>query len=431
MISEKEFNALQGELAELGQEVFSIKDDLEMLQQKNEEISKLKAKLSEIENRREEERKKHEENMICIEEKLKAEESQNNPNKKIEDINQKIQILENDMAIKQSGNEGLRKQIVKHRNKIMIKRREANKLKKQIKIIVPYLRFTNKSKGASMFVEELELKNHILRNEIEVAEKELNDLDEDVTKRHRDNDETDKSILEKVSKIKSLEDVYSELLKQAEEIEKKSKDTHMKISEMPEKVKTIQKEINDSNKIYNDEIVKLEKQKQNIVFMLNEELLERDKLKKQLESNQKETETKNQNYTKQIQELRRKLTNLKNYGFDEDSQPVDRQLQFKINELIDLKNSLNDKTNMLSEATNLVKSDLIEKEQEIQKRIFKKLISNNVLSKKEIHAKRIQLDDIILQNKGLREAYSDLTNQLLKLQEENLEIRNKIKDVVI
>ena len=165
--------------------------------------------------------------------------------------------------------------------------------------------------------------------------------------------------------------------------------------------------------------------------MLNEELLERDKLKKQLESNQKETETKNQNYTKQIQELRRKLTNLKNYGFDEDSQPVDRQLQFKINELIDLKNSLNDKTNMLSEATNLVKSDLIEKEQEIQKRIFKKLISNNVLSKKEIHAKRIQLDDIILQNKGLREAYSDLTNQLLKLQEENLEIRNKIKDVVI
>ena len=190
--------------------------------------------------------------MICIEEKLKAEESQNNPNKKIEDINQKIQILENDMAIKQSGNEGLRKQIVKHRNKIMIKRREANKLKKQIKIIVPYLRFTNKSKGASMFVEELELKNHILRNEIEVAEKELNDLDEDVTKRHRDNDETDKSILEKVSNIKRLEVVYSELLKQAVEIEKKSKDTHMKISEMPEKVKTIQKEINDSNKIYND-----------------------------------------------------------------------------------------------------------------------------------------------------------------------------------
>ena len=151
------------------------------------------------------------------------------------------------------------------------------------------------------------------------------------------------------------------------------------------------------------------------------------KLEAELKSLQEESDAALDEHNKKIAELRRKLNNLKETGEDEDIPRVDKELEAQIQKIVSDNSQLKIKNEMLEQAIKLVKSEIDAKDYSIQCLTLKTKPTPKILANPTFQTNQLLLEEIVLQNQELRKTFSDISDQIMAIQEENQRIRADIQ----
>ncbi|OHT01361.1 hypothetical protein TRFO_07600 [Tritrichomonas foetus] len=436
MLTEEEFSVFQNQLIELGQENFRLKEQLDDLLAKNAELPKLKKELEECEKQREEMRATHTQSIQVLKEELaklqkKASEQAEANSKKITDkiteVNQQITEVTRQTKEKEDQIEQLRQTVRTHDLRVQQKTQKLEQLQKRAKGYEPLIEFLRNSRAIPMYIEDLNMKILNLTQLKAKDDKTLSELDQQVTDLHRLNDELGKKIKDKAAEIEAanikLKATSLRIQNANDEIQK----TKKSLEEATQRLEQTKEATKKAAEEREAQLKKIECEKKELEGQIEEREKTRNELQAKLDEMKNETNQELEKHTTKIQELRKKLNSIKETGDDDEIPRVDRELQFQINRVMEEKAALKDKTQMLQQAILLVEEEIRDKDVEIQTLTLKMPPTPRIVSMPEFQQKQLLLEELVLQNRELRNTFSEMTERIVQLKKENAELREKIK----
>ena len=436
MLTEEEFSVFQNQLIELGEVNFRLKEELDGLVAKNAELPKLKSELEECEKQREEMRANHSHSISVLKEELAqlqkkaSEQAEANSRKisdKITEVNQQITEVTRQTKEKEEQIEQLRQTVRTHDLKVQQKSQKLEMLQKRAKSYEPLVEFLRNSRAVPMYIEDLNMKIVNLRKQKEKEDAVLAELDQQVTDLHRMNDELGRKIKNKAAEIDAanvkLKATSLRIQNANDEIQK----TKRSLEEATERLNQTKEATKKASQEREEQLKKIEDEKNDLEAQIKEREKKRDELQAQLDQMKNETNQELEKHTTKIQELRKKLNSIKETGDDDEIPRVDKELQFQINRVMEEKAALKDKTQMLQQAILLVEEEIRDKDVEIQTLTLKMPPTPRIVAMPEFQQKQLLLEELVLQNRELRNTFSEMTERIVQLKAENEELREKIK----
>jgi chromosome segregation ATPase len=174
------------------------------------------------------------------------------------------------------------------------------------------------------------------------------------------------------------------------------------------------------------ELARIRSQRAEIEQRIRDRTKQRDELNQKLDAMKSETDQELSRHNAKIQELRKKLNSIRETGDDDEIPRVDKELQLQIQRVMEEKAALRDKTQMLQQAIHLVEEEIRDKDLEIQTLTLKMAPTPKILAMPEFQQKQLLLEELVLQNRELRNTFAEMTERIVQLKAENAEIRARI-----
>jgi chromosome segregation ATPase len=436
MLTEEEFAVFQSQLVELGQENFRLKEQLDALQQANSELPALKQELEACEKEREDNRIKHNAALQKLKDELttlqkraaeQAETSSRKLTDRITEVNQQINEVARQTKEKEDQIEQLRQQVRQQEVRVQQKSVKLEKLQKKARSYDPLITFLRNSRAIPMYIEDLNVRIARLREQRGAEEDNLRQLDQKVTDIHKINDELSRKIKEKTVEFENassrLKATTARISEANDEIEK----TKRALDEANGRLAAAKAATQEAIRDREQELEKIRVQRGEIESRIEERERERNELQQKLDQMKGETDQELARHTAKIQELRRKLNSIKETGDDEEIPRVDRELQLQIQRVVEEKTSLREKAQMLRQAIRLVEEEINDKNLEIQTLTLKMPPTPKILAMPEFQQKQLLLEELVLQNRELRNTFAEMTERIVQLKAENAQIRARIQ----
>lgn len=437
MLSEEEFTVFQNQLVELGQENFKLKEQLDNLQAANAELPKLKQQIEQCEKQRDEMRMRHTQSVDVLKEELgklqqqAAEVAATNSKRvsdRITEVNQQITEVQKQTKDKEGQLEQLKQQLKTHELRIQQKSSKLETLKARAQKYIPVMKFLENSRAMPMYIEDLNSRIYSMRKAKEADEKALAELDQKVTDLHRENDDLGKKIKDRAQdiadsekKLKLTQEKISAANSEIESTKKAIAEAEMKLTAAKEaQIKIIGQR--------NEELQKIKAEREQLEAQIKEQEAEKVNLQSKISELHAKTEEELSKHNEKIAKLRKKLNNIKETGTDDEIPRVDKELQEQINRIIDEKASLKDKSQMLLQAIELVKEEIRDKDLEIQTLTLKQPPTAKILAMPEFQQKQLLLEELVLQNKELKNTFSNMTERIAQMKEEAAKLRKAIQE---
>lgn len=427
MITEEEFNVFQSQLVDLGQQNFKLKEELDILTEKNAELPKLKAELAELESSRESAKERHAQAMEVLREELsglqkrateQAEENAKRTTERLTQLKRSIQETNQEIKSKEEQVEDLQHQLRSFEVRIQQKNLKAERLEAKEKTYEPFIEFLHGARAFPMYIEDLEAHLIQINSVIHAREQELAELDERVASLRSQNDTLEKQILEKDGETQAsrvaLDDLKSRVKNSHTQIEK----TKLAREELAKKLIEARDAAQKTVEERESELARLASKRVELEAMIEEKTQEKDHLQQELDQMQADTDAQVSTHAVKVQELRKKLSVIKETGEGEEIPRVDRDLQFQINHIIQEKKQLADNTQMLQQAIELVEEEMDDNDRAIQALTLRAAPTPRILAQPEFQEKQLLLEELVLQNKGLRNTLSDIKAKIARLKAE-------------
>lgn len=433
--SVEEFTVFQIKLAELGQENFRLEEQLDELKAMNAELPELKAELESCEKQRQEMRARHQNSLQVLKDELtniqkKATEQAEANSRKIADriteVNQQITEVTRQTKEKEEEIEKLRGQVRTHEVRIQQKAVKLERLQKKAKGYEPLVAFLKNSRAIPMYIEDLNMKIANLKDAKSREDESLAVLDQKVTDLHRLNDELAKKIKEKAAEIDDANSKLKATTQRIADTTAEIQKTRLSLEQATQKLAVAKEATKKAVEERESELNKIKIEREEIEQRIKEREQKRDELQQKLDAMKGETDQELAKHTAKIQELRKKLSSIKETGDDDEIPRVDRELQLQINRVIEEKASLRDKTQMLQQAILLVEEEIRDKDVEIQTLTLKMPPTPKILAMPEFQQKQLLLEELVLQNRELRNTFAEMTEKIVQLKAQNAELRKQI-----
>lgn len=437
MLSEEEFTVFQNQLVELGTENFKLKEQLDNLQAQNAELPKLKQQIEQCERQRDEMRLRHTQSVEVLKEELSklqvqaAEVAATNSKRvtdRITEVNQQISEVQKQTKEKEEQLEQLKQQLRTHEVRIQQKNTKLDQLKLRAQKYLPIMKFLENSRAMPMYIEDLNSRIVSMKHAKEADEKSLAELDQKVTDLHRENDELGRKIKDRAQDIqealKKLQQTQDKITTANNEIET----TKQAIQESEKKLelaKEAQRKIISQRE---EELQKIKAEREQLENQIKEQEAEKSQLQTKISELHAKTEEEVSKHNTKIAELRKKLNNIKETGTDDEIPRVDKELQEQINRIVEEKASLKDKTQMLLQAIELVKEEIRDKDLEIQTLTLKQPPTPKILAMPEFQQKQLLLEELVLQNRELKNTFADMTERIVQMKDEAAKLRKAIQE---
>jgi chromosome segregation ATPase len=287
--------------------------------------------------------------------------------------------------------------------------------------------FLRNSRAIPMYMEDLSMRILTLRTLKSQDDEELAKLDQQVADLHRLNDDLSRKIREKSAEI--------------DDANAKLRATTTRISEANAEVQRTKQALDDANARLADakaasekalqerqaELDAIRERRSSVEEAIRDRQGERDGLQRQFEVMKSDTEAELGRHNAKIQELRKKLNAIKETGDDDEIPRVDIELQLQIRRVIEEKAVLKDKTHMLQQAIQLVEEEIRDKDVEIQTLTLRMPPTPKILALPEFQQKQLLLEELVLQNRELRNTFSEMTERIVQLKAENRQLRARIQ----
>jgi chromosome segregation ATPase len=435
MLTAEEFALYQSELVELGIENFRLKEQLEQLQQANTDLPNLKAELEVCEKQREEMRAQHavalqqlKDELVSLQKKAadQAETSSRKMVDRITEVNQQIAEVARQTKEKEDQIEQLRQQARAHDLRIQQKTVKLGRLQKRAKAFEPLITFLRSSRGIPMYLEDLSVRIASMKRLKAEDDDALAELDQKVTDLHRLNDDLARKIKEKSAEIESANAKLKATTAKISDANAEIQKTKAALEEATARLADAKAATQQAIAEREAELARIRSQRGEIEQRIRDRQLQRDELNQKLEAMKSETDQELSRHNAKIQELRKKLNSIRETGDDDEIPRVDKELQLQIQRVMEEKAGLRDKTQMLQQAIHLVEEEIRDKDLEIQTLTLKMTPTPKILAMPEFQQKQLLLEELVLQNRELRNTFAEMTERIVQLKAENAEIRARI-----
>lgn len=435
MLTEEEFAVFQEQLVELGQENFRLKEELDSLVAQNAEIPKLKAEIEECDSRKAQMAKEHAETIEVLKNELarlqteaqqQAETNSKMISERLNEVNQQIAEVTRQTKEKEEQIEQLKQQAKAHEVRVQQKVDRLNKIQSSLAAYRPLLVFLQQSRGIPMYLEDMQTQIATLESVKAKEAEELASLDKDVTELHKLNEELDRSIKEKTRAIEEANEQYQQTTNEIEETRQRIAVTKASIEDTEQKIEQAREEVERQKSQMEakfEELALQKKEKETESARLQTEV---DKLHAEIADMEKETENELAGYNQRIKELRKRLSTIRETGEDEDVPRVDKELQNQIARIIQEKEVLQEKSQMLDQAIALVQDEIAAKDKEIQTITLRMAPTPRILAMPEFQQKQLILEELVLQNRELQDTFAELTAKIEETKAQSAKLREAI-----
>ena len=421
MITEEEFNVFQSQLVDLGQRNFRLQSERDELLEKNAQLPKLKTELADTQTSRSEMKERLSKQLQDLKQELetlqrRASEQAEENSKRIADRKSQLKqsISETAQIIKDKNQkvEDLQHQVRSIEVRVQQKNMKLERLEAREKTYAPFVDFLQKSRAFPMYIEDLSSRIGWAVEMNRASEAALSKLDEKVAALQKLGEELETKIQEKTSEIDganaNLKDTTAKVEAANEEIARIKEARDTAAAQLEDAKLALEKTMEERKA----ELQRLREHRKEVEAEIEERGKVRDKLQSELDKATAEREEELGTYSVKVQELRKKLSVIKETGEGEEIPRVDRDLQAQINKIIQERKQLSDNTQMLQQAIELVEVEMNDNEREIQKLILRSEPTPRILALPEFQQKQLLLEELVLQNQQLREEIPALEAKL-------------------
>ena len=438
MVSEAEFEEFQANLEKLGQEIFERKETLKKLKKENEGFDALQQRLERLRSDREGMMTRHEQSLAVLREELEkkkreaeeqAEKNAKEQNDRMTEVNQEIATLQQEIKEKEAAVDRLRIKVRSHDSNIQIKTTRLQRLIRQEEGLRVILRFLEASRPIPMYIEDLSVRVERLTKVKEAKVEQLRELRAKYADLQKLNSDIETKMNTKnleVTATKRTLELNGERLRAAE---KEMESTRKTLDEARERLKVAhaqtEKLVNERKEIEE----RADHQKAEIEEELKGYKEKQAELDKELEAAKGSNSDEMKTYDEKIAKLRKKLTYIKDNDADPDVPRVDRDLQRQIDKVIAEMSDLEKDTANCREEAKRLDIQVKQKEWELQTICLKMEPTKEIQEMPEFMEKTILLEELVLQNKALRTRFEELSERVVALKQENVDIRRQLGEM--
>ena len=438
MVSEAEFEEFQANLEKLGQEIFERKETLKKLKKENEGFDALQQQFERLRSDREGMMTRHEQSLAVLREELEkkkreaeeqAEKNAKEQNDRMTEVNQEIATLQQEIKEKEAAVDRLRIKVRSHDSNIQIKTTRLQRLIRQEEGLRVILRFLEASRPIPMYIEDLSVRVERLTKVKEAKVEQLRELRAKYADLQKLNSDIETKMNTKnleVTATKRTLELNGERLRAAE---KEMESTRKTLDEARERLKVAhaqtEKLVNERKEIEE----RADHQKAEIEEELKGYKEKQAELDKELEAAKGGNSDEMKTYDEKIAKLRKKLTYIKDNDADPDVPRVDRDLQRQIDKVIAEMSDLEKDTANCREEAKRLDIQVKQKEWELQTICLKMEPTKEIQEMPEFMEKTILLEELVLQNKALRTRFEELSERVVALKQENVDIRRQLGEM--
>ena len=438
MVSEAEFEEFQANLEKLGQEIFERKETLKKLKKENESFDSLQQQLERLRSDREGMMTRHEQSLAVLREELEkkkreaeeqAEKNAKEQNDRMTEVNQEIATLQQEIKEKETAVDRLRIKVRSHDSNIQIKTTRLQRLIRQEEGLRVILRFLEASRPIPMYIEDLSVRVARLTEVKESKVEQLRELRAKYAELQKQNSDIETKMNTKnleVTATKRTLELNGERLRAAE---KEMESTRKTLDEARERLKVARAQterlVNERKEIEE----RADQQKAEIEAELKGYREKQAELDKELEAAKGGNSDEMKTYDEKIAKLRKKLTYIKDNDADPDVPRVDRDLQRQIDKVIAEMSDLEKDTATCREEAKRLDIQVKQKEWELQTICLKMEPTKEIQDMPEFMEKTILLEELVLQNKALRTRFEELSERVVALKQENIDIRRQLGEM--
>lgn len=437
MATEEEFNQVQEQLVEIGQQNFALKEDLDRLLAANKKIPKLKQQLSDLEKEKDTLRRLHEKEMKELSAQL--EEAKKKVSEEAESQTKMLAAKATEMAHqladvmkrtkeKEDEVKQLEHQVAAHKSDVKSKTEKLHKLRAKAREFIPFLSFLRNAMAIPMYIEDMSVKITNLRRQREEEDEALAKLDQDVTDLHKMNDDLARKIKTKAADLTEckakLKNTKGRIVDTKAEINR----TRTAVEQTEQRLQSAQESGRQLAQEVEARLKKVRDERTEVDALVAEKLKQRDQAQQELDAMKAETDKELEQHSAKIQDLRNKLSSIKETGDDGDGTRVDNELQHQIHRIMEEKTQLNDQISMLKQAIDLVGEEIRQKGLEVQRIAMRMDPTAKIISQPDFEQKQLLFEELVLQNRELRTTFGEMTERVVQLRKENAELRKQIND---
>ena len=435
MATEEEFNQVQEQLVEIGQQNFALKEDLDRLLAANKKIPKLKQQLSDLEKEKDTLRRLHEKEMKELsaqleEAKKKVSEEADNQTKmlaaKATEMTHQLADVMKRTKEKEDEVRQLEHQVATHKSDVKRKTEKLHKLRAKAREFIPFLSFLRNAMAVPMYIEDMSVKITNLRRQREEEDEALAKLDQDVTDLHKLNDDLARKIKSKAAELNEykakLKNTKGRIVDTKAEINR----TRTALEQTEQRLQSAQESGRQLAQEVEARLKKVRDERTEVDAVVAEKLKQRDEAQQELDGMKAETDKELEQHSAKIQDLRNKLSSIKETGDDGDGTRVDNELQHQIHRIMEEKTQLNDQILMLKQAIDLVEEEIRQKGLEVQRIAMRMDPTAKIISQPDFEQKQLLFEELVLQNRELRTTFGEMTERVVQLRKENTELRKQI-----
>ena len=437
MITEEEFEIFQQNMNMMRQENFQLKDQYEELCQQMKDFQEKKDQLASLEKQREESRNRHNESLQAYRDELAklqkqaAEQQERNTkemNEKVNELNEKLSVLNKQIKEKEDENDKIKGRIKLYDNRLHQVNADIDKAKRREKKFRPTLEFLRMSRSIPMYLEDLNMKIYKQKAIYQKNISEISELENklaDIEKRDQDVN------LQTIDKTGALQAEKARLKKSAEHLEEAIGETKKLQRALDDAKSRFQNAKSMTEKTIIDRKEMTEKYKATKA-QLEAEYLELQKVsdenKEKLNEIQGESAKEIAAYDKKIKEARKKITMIRDNGIDPDNPSVDHDLESQIVKVIQEKKEMEKQIALIEDEIKDLDKLIVKKDEDLQTLTLKMKPTPKILSDPEFQERQILLEELVFQNKTLRDTFMEMANRIQKLKIENENIRKDFRN---
>ena len=381
---------------------------------------------------------RHEQSLAVLREELEkkkreaeeqAEKNAKEQNDRMTEVNQEIATLQQEIKEKEAAVDRLRIKVRSHDSNIQIKTTRLQRLIRQEEGLRVILRFLEASRPIPMYIEDLSVRVARLTEVKESKVEQLRELRAKYAELQKQNSDIETKMNTKnleVTATKRTLELNGERLRAAE---KEMESTRKTLDEARERLKVARAQterlVNERKEIEE----RADQQKAEIEAELKGYREKQAELDKELEAAKGGNSDEMKTYDEKIAKLRKKLTYIKDNDADPDVPRVDRDLQRQIDKVIAEMSDLEKDTATCREEAKRLDIQVKQKEWELQTICLKMEPTKEIQDMPEFMEKTILLEELVLQNKALRTRFEELSERVVALKQENIDIRRQLGEM--
>lgn len=431
-LSEEEFAVFQKNMNDVSQQAFQLKEELSELTEQTKSLQSKRDELATLEQRREEMKERHKESLKVFHEELEnkqkeAIEQQEKSSQKVVNLNKTIAELNQKIKDKEENCEQVKNHIKTFDSKYNSIQQEIMETKKIIKELKPNRQYVASLLPIPMYIEDLSMQNFLLRKIYDKNQAEISEYRASIASYEK----KDKAIRQQIKDKRSEADIIKGRLNTSKEQYQKAE---VEIERTKKALEEAVKRLNSAKSVTENakvQRVQMEEKYNEDKKKLLEEL---DELRKKSEENQKEIEAikgecskELASYEEKVKEIRKKISIIRETGIDPDSPSVDSDLQtqmLKVNQDKKVIQEDMDKTDLNIRA---LKEKIKLKEEELNYLALKMKPTPKILQSAEFKEKMLLLEELVIQNKNLKDTFENIATKVETLKQENKEIRSNFR----